>query len=359
MSATRHITPEFRGNLPRDLQTLRAWTKLRDEEALDPGLPIIDPHHHLMDDGHGRYLLDDFLEDLSTGHNIVSTVYVQVKAMYRATGPVEMRPVGEVEFANGVAAVSASGHYGNTRICEGIVGFADLTLGGEVEAVLDAQIRAGNGRLRGIRYGATWDDGSAGYGRTFAPRHLLRDTAFRDGFARLAPLKLSFDAWLFYPQLPDLVDLLDASPDTQVVLDHCGGILGIPPHSDQDAVFKAWRGHLVELSRFPNLNVKIGGLGMLYGGWDFHTRPEAPASVALAEAWKPYVEACIEVFGTNRCMFESNFPVDKQSCGYGALWNAFKRITQGYTADEKAALFHDTAARVYRLGDHAGSPAGQ
>ena len=244
---------------------------------------------------------------------------------------------------------SASGRYGKVRLCEGIIGYADLLLGDDVQPVLEALIAAGNGRFRGIRYGATWDSGSAGYGRTFAPPHLMLDAKFRRGFARLGPLGLSFDAWLFYPQLPDLIDLLQAFPDTEVILDHAGGILGIPPHIQRDEVFSIWRSHIRRLARFPNLSVKIGGFGMLYCGWDFHVRDIPPSSAELSSAWRPYVETCIEAFGSERCMFESNFPVDKQSCGYGVLWNAFKRVTQGCSTAQKAALYHDTAARVYRL----------
>ena len=177
----------------------------------------------------------------------------------------------------------------------------------------------------------------------------MLDPTFRRGFARLAPLGLSFDAWLFYPQLPDLMDLLRVFPDSPVILDHAGGILGIPPHVHREEVFAIWRSHIHQLARFPNLSVKIGGLGMLYCGWDFHLRDVPPSSTDLALAWRPYVETCIEVFGPQRCMFESNFPVDKQSCSYGALWNAFKRITQACSSAEKAALYHGTAARVYGL----------
>ncbi|UUZ77226.1 amidohydrolase family protein [Polaromonas sp. P1(28)-13] len=322
---------------------------LRQEAALDPELPIIDPHHHLWDNEHGRYLIEEFVEELATGHNIVATVYAQVKAMYRADGPAKMQPIGEVEFANGITAASASGRYGKSRICEGIIGFADLLLGDEVQEVLEGLVSAGNGRFRGIRHGATWDAGSAGYGRTFAPRHMLLDPKFRRGFARLASMGLTFDAWLFYPQLPDLMDLLTAFPETSVVLDHAGGILGIPPHVHRNEVFTTWCSYIGQLAKYPNLSVKIGGLGMLYAGWDFHMHAEPPSSADLAEAWRPYVEVCIEAFGPSRCMFESNFPVDKQSCGYGEVWNAFKRITQKFTPAEKSALFHDTAARFYRL----------
>ena len=341
---------EFHGLAYRPLPEVNAWTKQRQEPAIEPELPVIDPHHHVWDDQRGRYLIDELSEDVRTGHNIVATVYVQVGSMYRADGPAAMQPVGEVEFVNGIAAMSASGAYGTTALCAAIVGFADLTLGDAVQPVLEALIAAGNGRLRGIRHGVAWDTGNARLGLRQVPRHLLLDPGYRRGYARLQPLGLSFDAWMFYPQLPELADLLRAYPDTNVILNHAGGLLGIPPHDgNRDEVFKVWRGHIRALAQFPNLSVKVGGLGMLLCGWDFHWRDVPPSSAELAAAWRPYVETCIEAFGPGRCMMESNFPVDKQTCGYRVLWNAFKRITQNCSAAEKAALYHDTAARNYGL----------
>jgi predicted TIM-barrel fold metal-dependent hydrolase len=296
-------------------------------------------------------LIEDITADIASGHNVVATVYVEARSMYRAGGPEAFRPVGEVEFANGVAAMSASGGYGKSRLCAGIIGHADLTLGERVQPVLEALIAAGNGRFRGIRHGVTWDTGNAAkFGRRKVPQHQVLDPTFRKGFARLQPLGLSFESWQFHPQLPDLVDLLRAFPDTNVILNHVGGLLGIPPHDGKrDEVFAIWHGHVRELAKYPNLSVKVGGLGMLYCGWDFHLRDVPASSEELAATWRPYVEACIEAFGPNRCMMESNFPVDKQSCGYGVLWNALKRITHSCSAAEKAALYRDTAARVYRL----------
>jgi len=342
---------EFRGNTYRKLAELNAWTKQRQEPALEPDLPIVDPHHHQWDDERGPYLIRELAEDVGTGHNIVATVFIECGAMYRAGGPDEMKPVGEVEFVNGMAAMSASGRYGKARLCAGIVGHADLMLGDRAKPVLEALIAAGNGRLRGIRYGVTWDTGNAAkFGRRQVPSHQVLDPVFRKGFVCLALLGLSFESWQFHPQLPDAADLMRAFPDTNVILNHVGGLLGIPPHDgNREEVFKIWRGHMKELSQFPNVSVKVGGLGMLYCGWDFHLRDVPPTSEELAAAWRPYVESCIELFGANRCMMESNFPVDKQSCGYGVLWNALKRITHGCSPAEKAAMYRDTAARVYRL----------
>ena len=339
--------PQFRGNAYRKLAELNTWTKQRRETALEPELPIVDPHHHLWNDERGKYLTQELLEDIGTGHNVIATVFVETELMYRTDGPTAMQPIGEVEFVNEIAATSANGRDGKPRLCAGIVGHADLTLGDRVQPVLEALIAAGNGRLRGIRDHVRWDANIAS--THDVPPHLMLDPTFREGFARLQPLGLSYDVSQFYTQLPELVDLLRAFPNANVILNHFGGLLGIPPHNKRDEVFAIWRGHIRELARFSNLSVKVGGLGMLRCGWDFHLRDVPPSSEELAAAWRPYVETCIEALGPGRCMMESNFPPDKQTCGYGVLWNALKRITQGCSAAEKAALYCDTAARAYRL----------
>ena len=341
----------FAGNAYRKLPELERWTRLRTEIALEPDLPIIDAHHHVWDDERGRYLLEEFTADINSGHNIRATLFVEAGSMYRSDGEECMKPVGEVEFVNGISAMAASGRYGPTRLCAGIVGHADLTRGDLVKPVLEALIHAGNGRFRGIRHGVTWDTGNAArFGKKQAPQHQLLDPVFRKGFSCLEPLGLSFEAWQYHPQLPDLVDLLSAFPKTKIILNHVGGLLGIPPHDgNRDEIFKLWRGHIRALAQFPNLHVKLGGLGMLYCGWDFHLREIPPSSEELALLWQPYIEACIDAFGIDRCMMESNFPVDKQSCGYGVLWNALKRITKNYTDSEKLALYHGNAIQVYGL----------
>ena len=220
--------------------------------------------------------------------------------MHRADGPEEMRPVGETEFVNGVAAMSASGIYGKTKVCAGIVGHADLTLGSRVEPVLEAHIRAGGGRFRGIRHITAWD---ARRRRSAIPAYspppgLLADKTFREGFAVLGRLGLSFDAWLYHPQIDELTDLARAFPDTRIVLNHVGGPLGIGAYAGKrDEVFAAWAASIKALAACPNVCVKLGGLGMRIGGFGFHEQAEPPSSETLAAAWRPYVETCIEAFG--------------------------------------------------------------
>jgi L-fuconolactonase len=330
------------------------WLASRREEALEPDLPIVDPHHHLIDRPEsGTYLLPDLLADIAGGgHNIVATVYLEWLSMYRADGPVEMRPVGEIEFANGVAAMSASGGYGKPRVCAGIVGHADLMLGAPVRKVLEQMIMLGGGRFRGIRYIASTDPDQAQWGATLArPPGLLLDKKLREGFAQLAPLGLSFDAWAYHPQLGDVVDLARTFPQTPICLNHVGGAIGLGRYKGKrDEVFAEWSQRIRELAACPNVHVKLGGLGMKMFGFDVHEGKLPPSSEQLATLWRPYVETCIAAFGPNRAMFESNFPVDKGSYSYGVYWNACKRLAQGASAAEKADLFRGSASRFYRLG---------
>jgi len=351
------------------------------EAILDPDLPIVDPHHHLWDrrnyaplsTGSGpaspehpfmtaiadarRYLLDELLADTGSGHKVVATVFVECGAFYKADGPVDFRPVGETEFVNGVAAMSASGMYGETRACAGIVSKADLLLGDGVKAVLEAHIlaggggRPGGGRFRGIRNSASFNADQEVLGPlNRVAEGLYLDATFRKGFAHLAPLDLSFDAWLLEPQLPDVIDLARAFPDQTIVLDHVGTPLGRASYAGRlNERFGVWRDNIRELAKSPKVVVKLGGLAMAFCNFpSFLAEPRAP-SEQLAREWAPYIETCIEAFGPERCMFESNFPVDMGACTYAVLWNAFKRIAAGYSADEKAALFSGTASKVYRL----------
>jgi predicted TIM-barrel fold metal-dependent hydrolase len=344
---------EYRGTTVRDDATLKAWLEQRTEPALEPALPIIDPHHHFWDQPHrGRYLLPELLADIGGGHNIVSTVFLECRAMYRKDGPREMAALGEVEFVNGIAAMSASGGYGPCRVAEVIIAGGDLSVGAKVRDLFEAQIAAAGGRMRGMRHGVAWDgsDAVGQYASRVVPPHLVLDAKFREGFAQLAPLGLSFESWQYHPQLPDAIDLARSFPDTTIILNHVGGILGVGPYAGHRAeILASWRKDIAELAKCPNVNMKLGGLGMVSVGFDFHERDLPPSSEDLAAAWRPYIEHCIEAFGVNRCMFESNFPPDKQSGGYTELWNAFKRITANASAAEKTALYSGTAARVYRM----------
>jgi len=336
---------------PTYIPVRQDWLDRWKEPILEPGLPIIDPHRHLWDRPGWRYLLEELLIDTNTGHNIIATVFVQARAMVRATGPEELRPVGETEFVNGVAAMSASGIYGKTKVCAGIVGHADLTLGSRVEPVLAAHIRAGGDRFRGIRHITAWDGDESIRNPAYSPPPgLLADKAFREGFAVLARLGVSFDAWLYHPQIDELTDLARAFPRAKIVLNHVGGPIGIGPYAaKRKEVFAAWTASIKALAACPNVCVKVGGLGMRMGGFGFHEKAEPPSSETLAAAWRPYVETCIEAFGPSRCMFESNFPVDKGSYGYPVFWNACKLLAKGASKSEKADLFAGTAARFYRL----------
>jgi L-fuconolactonase len=345
---------EWRGTGYRNDADLAAWLGKRPREAaLEPELPIIDPHHHFWDTPQrGRYLLPELLSDIGGGHNIVSTVFLECRSMYRQSGPREMAPVGEVEFVNGIAAMSASGGYGPCRVAETIIGGGDLTLGARVREVLEAQIRVGGGRFHGIRHGMAWDEHEAvsRYAARVVPLHLAKDARFREGFAQLAPLGLSFDAWQYHPQLPDTIDLARAFPGTTIILNHVGGVLGVGPYrGHRQEILAGWKKDIAELAKCPNVVCKLGGVGMTSFGFDFHERDLPPASEDLAAAWRMYIEPCIEAFGAERCMFESNFPPDKQSGGYTELWNAFKRITAGASAAEKKALYSGTAASVYHM----------
>jgi predicted TIM-barrel fold metal-dependent hydrolase len=327
------------------------WLALREEEALEPARRIVDPHHHLWDRGGQRYLLDDLTSDIASGHNIIATVYVEARSMYRAKGPEAFRPVGEVEFATGAAAMSASGGYGPAAACAGIVGHVNLLLGEDARPVLEAEIVAGQGRFRGIRHSSAWDaDPDVAHMYATRPKGLLLNSAFRKGFACLAPLGLSFDAWLFHPQIGELTDLACAFPDTTIVLDHCGGPAGTGRYANRrEEVFASWKASIREIAKCPNVFVKLGGLAMCLLGYDFHQHAMPPSSEELAAAWRPYIETCIEAFGPERAMFESNFPPDKGQCSYQVIFNTFKRIAASFSEAEKDLLFSGTAMNVYRL----------
>ncbi len=329
-----------------------AWLARRSEPALAPDVRIVDPHHHLSDRPDDRYVVDDLHADTGSGHHVEQTVFVECMAGYRESGPEHLRPVGETEFVVRQAeeAVAAGG----ARI-GGIVGFADLLLGAAVEEVLAAHVDAGAGLFRGIRHASAFDP-SPDIRRTHTnpPPGLLGLGAFREGFATLAGMGLSFDAYLYHPQIPELTDLARALPDAVIVLDHIGAPLDTGPYVGHRAeVLDGWRRSMAELATCTNVVLKVGGIGMPWYGGRWRDRPDPPTSEELAAYWGPELRWCIETFGPERCMFESNFPVDKRSCSYVVLWNTFKRVAAGASPSEEAALFRETAIRAYALAPAA------
>ena len=342
------------------------------EDILEPDLPIIDPHHHLWDlrpliahfpeprhpfieavAQKPHYTFNELQADLGTGHNVVATVFMECGAFYNPARGEELKVVGEVEYVNGVAAQSASGLYGPLRACAAIVGHANLQLGARVAGVLEALEAAGNGRFCGIRHQGAWDADPDVLGPPFhAPAGLYREESFRRGFAELVKRGLTFDAWVLEPQIGDVVDLARAFPDQPICLDHCGTPLNVASYRGRlHERFDSWRQAIRELARCDNVTVKLGGLSMAFCGMPDQGPAAGLGSETLAAMWRPYIETCIDAFGPDRAMFESNYPVDHWGASYPVLWNAFKRLAQAHSADEKRALFAGTAARFYGLGE--------
>ena len=325
------------------------WLALGQESALDPDTPVVDPHHHLWDRGGHTYLPAQFAADVAaSGHRVLSTVYVECLSEFYPDGPEHLRPVGETRFVAGLPGVQA-GQEG-MAIAAGIVARADLSLGDAVAEVLEAHIAAGQGRLRGVRYASAFDTDPAIHLSYPTRAGMLREPQVQAGARCLARHGLSLDAWLFFHQLDDLLALATACPDLTIVIDHCGAPIGVGPYADQRAeVFQRWREALRPLGALPNVWLKFGGLAMPVAGFQWRKRDTPPDSVVLAEAWRPYFDTCLEIFGPQRCMFESNFPVDRTGCSYVSLWNAFKRLAAPLSASERDALLGGTALAVYRL----------
>lgn len=347
--------PADRDNDPPLLQTRHpdaAWLRHAPEPVLEPERRILDPHHHFSHHW-GGYGLDDLLRDTGAGHRIEGTVYVQCGWEYRTTGAPRWMPLGETDAVVALAE-AARARGAATDVAAGIVGYADLREGDAIEDVLLAQIDAGKGRFRGIRQAAARHEAFKHGVLPRPPAGLFADNAFRAGVRQLAKLGLSFDAWVYHTQLQDVIDLARAVPDATIVLDHIGGLLGVGPYAGrQQFAFDEWRPMLAPLAACPNVVMKIGGYGTTVYGYDFISQPAPPSSTTLAAAWRPSVEAVIEAFGADRCMFESNFPVDRASASYATVWNAFKRLATQASEAEKADLFYNTAARTYLIGDAA------
>ncbi len=332
------------------------WLALTPEPTMEPDIPICDSHHHFWDFRtervpYQRYLLHELAADITSGHNVRTTVFIEASSRYRPDGPEELRPVGVVEFVQGLAAASASGLYGPGRAAAAIIGHANLNLGEGVEQVLEALQAASPNRFRGIRHSVTWDpDPNVENTSAHRMQGQLASDGFRAGARVLARMGLSLEGWLYFPQLPELADFARAVPDLTIVLNHIGGLLRVGPYANRDEVVMAtWRSGIAAVADCPNVNVKLGGIGMPRTGFDWHARSEPIGSEELAQSMAPLMTYCIEQFGPDRSMFESNFPVDKVSYSYNVMYNAFKRLSRGYSAEERARMFHDTAARVYRI----------
>jgi L-fuconolactonase len=326
-----------------------AWLALRQEPALEPDTPLIDPHHHLWDRGGHTYLPADFAADVAaSGHRVLQTVYVECLSEFRRTGPAALQPVGETEFVAGLSGLRTGP--GGPSVADGIVARADLSLGDAVQEVLDAHEQAGQGRLRGIRFASAFDTDPAIHKAYPTRAGMLREPEVHAGARCMARRGLSFDAWLFFHQLDDLYALACACPDLAIVIDHCGAPIGIGPYADRrPEIFETWRTALQPFAALPQVSLKFGGMAMPVAGFGWRSLDAPPDSEVLAQAWKPYFDVCLDIFGPQRCMFESNFPVDRTGCTYGSLWNAFKRLAAPLSADERDALMQGTARRVYRL----------
>ena len=325
-----------------------AWLATLAEDILEPDLPVIDPHHHLWIRNGYTYLLPELAEDLNSGHRIVATVYAECHSMYRAHGEERERSLGETEFVRGQAAMSASGEFGPARACDVLFGNVDLTLGGQVRPLLESHLEISGGRFRGVRISSGWhaDDGI----HNVAERDgLLLESAVSEAVSVLGDMGLSLDVWLYHTQLEEFAQLVDAHSGVTFVLNHVGSpILGGPYRGQVAEVMREWKRSMAAVARRPNVYIKLGAMPIRmpdYAG----DRTLPPSSEEVAVAWRPWIEPCIELFGAERSMFESNFPVQKRWCSYQICWNAFKRIAGGATVSEKRALFSGSAAAAYRI----------
>ena len=331
------------------------WLDITKEDIIEPSLPICDPHHHYWDlrverTPYGRYLLHELLDDIS-GHNITSTVFIEARAMYNADIEKDFKPVGEVEFVEGISAASASGIYGKSRASASIIGHANLNLGDRVEPVLQSLLEASPRRFKGIRHIVAWDtDKEVDTVPVYNQEEQMSTKSFIEGAKVLSKMGLSFDSWMYFHQLPQLLNLAKKVPDLPIMVDHIGGMLLVGKYRDKkEEVLETWKKNISDLSECPNVQIKLGGLGMPITGHDWHLRKTPVGSDELAEQMKFFLDYCIEKFGTNRGMFESNFPVDKVSFSYDVLYNAFKKYSKNFSKSERSSMFHDNAIKFYKV----------
>jgi predicted TIM-barrel fold metal-dependent hydrolase len=341
------------GNLakPRHIPIRADWLSLSDEEPVDPEVALIDAHHHLWDKPDGRYMREEMAADIAGGHNVVATVFVEARPNHETTGDPALCSLKETRMAAAVAVACERRTPSGPRVAAAIVGYVDLLLGNRAGEILDLHIDAGQGHFRGVRNASAWHaDPEARGSVLLPPEGLLLDPGFRRGFAQLVRRGLVFDAWMYHTQLAEVVSLACDFPDARIVLNHQGGPIGIGPYAGRRAeVFADWRAGMTAVARCPNISVKLGGLGMLMAGFDFHERPLPPSSDDLAGSWGAYFETCIELFGPERCMFESNFPVDKGTASYNVVWNTYKKIAKRFSSTEQRNMLCTTAKDTYGL----------
>ena len=337
------------------LPVRQEWLNQHIEDPILPNIPIIDPHHHLWDVGFGRYYIEELLEDInSSGHNILSTVYIMSSSntkIYSKDGLEEFKPLTEIEFATSEGKRADLIPNNRVKVNASIVGSVDLTYGNKLKPVLEKAVNISEGRLKGIRMLlASHTDPRISSGAVKSDLGLMLHPNFIDGAKCIQDANLSLDFWIYHTQLNEMEKIARALPDLIIILNHIGGPIHLGEYEGkQAATHREWRSAMMRLSRIPNINVKLGGLGMAVNGAKFHNSKFPPNSVQLSDVWKPWIYETIDMFGFDRCMFESNFPVDKGSCSYGALWNAFKILAKDMSDDEINKLFSKNAAKIYKI----------
>lgn len=337
------------------LPVRQEWLNQHIEDPISPNIPIIDPHHHLWDVGFGRYYIEELLEDInSSGHNIVSTVYIMSSSntkIYSKDGLEEFKPLTEIEFATSEGKRADLIPNNKVKVNASIVGSVDLTYGNKLQPVLEKAVNISEGRLKGIRMLlASHTDPRISSGAVKSDLGLMLHPNFIDGAKCIQNANLSLDFWIYHTQLNEMEKIARSLPDLTIILNHIGGPIHLGEYEGkQAATHREWRSAMMRLSRIPNINVKLGGLGMAVNGAKFHNNKFPPNSVQLSDVWKPWIYETIDMFGFDRCMFESNFPVDKGSCSYGALWNAFKILAKDMSDDEINKLFSKNAAKIYKI----------
>ena len=337
------------------LPVRQEWLNQLIEDPILPNIPIIDPHHHLWDVGFGRYYIEELLEDInSSGHNILSTVYIMSSSntkIYSKDGLEEFKPLTEIEFATSEGKRADLIPNNRVKVNASIVGSVDLTYGNKLKPVLEKAVNISEGRLKGIRMLlASHTDPRISSGAVKSDLGLMLHPNFIDGAKCIQDANLSLDFWIYHTQLNEMEKIARALPDLTIILNHIGGPIHLGEYEGkQAATHREWRSAMMRLSRIPNINVKLGGLGMAVNGAKFHNSKFPPNSVQLSDVWKPWIYETIDMFGFDRCMFESNFPVDKGSCSYGALWNAFKILAKDMSDDEINKLFSKNAAKIYKI----------